>query len=204
MKKHLIQRWTLVWIMAATAALPVTAAGYAKQDIPAIVKDMAAKLGMPADKRTDLMVNLEAAMSRATMNAVFETRTVKGILVFGANEGGFILKFMTGEGLVRFEGGLQDGVVHLKTWSLGASIGGSAMWGVALIVDLKDVGHFGGDYTGTVQDATAADTTTYKPVVLSRANDRNGQMAHDLYVITSGRGFSANMGVAKMTITKGW
>jgi len=173
-------------------------ASYSSTDIPAEVKSLALKTEMAPDKIFELVNKVEATLKDPALPEAVKKSSVSAILVFHAVEAGFGIKYMKGDGLINFEGGRKEAPVTLKSWSAGAQIGGSAQWGAGLVLDLKTEADFGGDYRGEVKAATAADTTTKGGVLL--ANDK-GQK---IFFITFGRGFSAGVSKAKLTITPGW
>jgi len=178
---------------------PAAAAGYTPAEAVQVATQLAKKKEMPAEKRTQLLASLQKALSSEARG-----RPIQGVLVFRSGEGGFIVKFMKGDGLVSFKGGKQAGPLSISSWSAGALVGGSATWGVGLVLGLQDVSHFGGEYGGEVKTATAGDATTPNGLWLQPADDEEGKKAHDLLLILSARGLSAGIGRAKMTIAPDW
>ena len=124
---------------------------------------------------------------------------MKGVFVYEAGKGGFVVTFMEGKGLISFVDDRQRAPIYMKSWSVGAQIGGEAIWGLGLVVDLMKTSHFGGDYHGKMQSATAADVTTYNWVVMSHA-----RYPHDIFLLQSGRGLSAGVSAERLTITPMW
>lgn len=190
----------LVWLAPGRAA----AGGYSDKAILATVQALAKKKEMPKDKVNQLVGNLKASFKDAWFKKARKAKAVDGVLVFRAGEGGFLVKFMKGDGLVSFKGGRQAGPVLLKSWSAGAQVGGSAMWGVALVMGLGQPADFGGDYTGNQSGATGGDASAANAVVLSLSEDEEGKQPHDLYILYAARGLSAGVAGAKMTVTPDW
>ncbi len=174
--------------------------GYTTGQISKVFDQLAEKGKFAADKRKELKDLMEVVIARKWFKAKTKKRPVGGVFVYYAGEGGFIVKFMNGDGHASFKGGKQQGKVHLKAWSAGAQVGGSASWGVGLVLGLKKVEHFGGEYSGSVKGATAGDAATRGAVVLRKG----GKRTHELALITVGRGLSAGVGGAKLTITPDW
>lgn len=187
-----------LWIEQAPAA------GYTQAQIISIAKELGKKQNMLPDKLQDLMKNLKKALKTSQFKEMVKSQPVNAVFVFHAGEGGLLVKFMTGEGLISFESGKQAANIHLRSWSAGAQIGGSAVWGIGLVMGLKNISHFGGDYTGKIKSATAADETTVNGAVLSLSDCEDEKKCHDIYVVHSARGLSAEVGWAKMTIAPGW
>ena len=78
------------------------------------------------------------------------------------------------------------------------------MVGIGLLVGLKDPHDFGGTYAGREKGATAIDSTTPRAANLTNADYVESGKVHDLIVIVSGRGLSAGVSHAKITITPDW
>ncbi|MGI5863526.1 MAG: hypothetical protein ACOX6T_15930 [Myxococcales bacterium] len=199
--------------MAALLAMPGAALaekakaaptpGYTEEEIVTLVRSLGKKQSIPADKLSDLVSGLRKSLETADFARHVKKYPVRGVLVFEGGEGGLLVKFMKASGLLSFKGGRQAAEVSLRTWSAGAQAGGSALWGVALVMGLNSEAHFGGDYSGKLITATAGDETTNRALLLS-LKDGKGKRAHDLWVVTAGRGLSAGAGGAKMTISPRW
>ena len=178
--------------------------GFAISEVVTITKELGKQLEWPADKITDLVVNLEKAVQEDLYKKEVEQRAVTAVFVYKATEAGLILKIMRGSGLITFKDGKKAAEISLKSSSLGAQIGGSAEWGVGLVMGLTDMSRFGGEYSGSVRKATAVDTTTYAGVILTPSSNAGGKDTHRLFMVTTGRGLSAGVGGAKVTITPSW
>jgi hypothetical protein len=166
-------------------------------------RTMAREQKIPADKLTDLMIALEPALARLEIANTIKSGGVKGLFVFNAVEAGVVVKYMQGDGRVSFKEGRQGGPIHLRTWSAGVQVGGSALWGIGLVADLDGETGFGGEYRGVVMGATAADTTTRRPIQM-RKHAPAEKAGHRLFMTISGRGLSADAGFSKMTISPTW
>lgn len=163
------------------------------------VRSMAYRLGIESKKIDDLIFNLDKGMANPWFRDQMRNRRIKGVLVFEAGEGGLIVKYLEGEGLVRFAGLDRVVPIFIKSWGIGANIGGGAKWGVGLITDIRKPSEFGGDYDGKTQSATAGDITTYNWVVL-----QNTRIFHQVFLLQTGRGFGAGAGIERLTITPRW
>jgi hypothetical protein len=177
--------------------------GFAISEVITITKELGKKLEWPADKITDLVVNLEKAVQEDLYKKEVEQKAVTAVFVYKATEAGLILKIMRGSGLITFKDGKKAAEISLKSSSLGAQIGGSAEWGVGLVMGLTEMSHFGGEYSGSVRKATAVDSSTSSGVVLTPSSNA-GKDTHQLFMVTTGRGLSAGVGGAKLTITPSW
>lgn len=173
---------------------------YTTEEVAAVYGKLADQVRLSEEKRKELKDLVEVTMARDWFKKAAKMKPVRGVFLYSSGEGGFIVKYMNGDGYAAFKGSKEGGKIHLKAWSAGAQIGGKASWGVGLLMGLNKVSHFGGDYTGSVKGATAGDSATRGAVILSKS----GKRAHDLALITVGRGLSAGVGGASLTITPGW
>lgn len=127
-------------------------------------------------------------------------KPVRAVFVYNAGEGGFVVKFMKGSGLIRFMDRPKPVDLYINSWSAGAMIGGSAVWGIGLVMGLKDVRHFGGDYSGAMQNATAADSGVRNALVLSLSSESDSAKSHDVCMVFASRGLSAGVGGGHVSI----
>jgi hypothetical protein len=67
---------------------------------------------------------------------------------------------------------------------------------------LQKESDFGGDYTGKLLQATAADETAANAMYLSSRQE--GQASHSLYILVSSRGLTADAGATKLNIMPDW
>jgi len=200
-------------LLAMTAAIVVSASGAAAVDaaegydagmVLRLTEKLARKLEMPEEQKATLLENVRKTVKEEWYKKQVTRRPVMAVFVYRAGEGGLLVKFMKGEGLITFRSGRKAANIDLKSWSAGAQAGGSAVWGVGLVMGLKHPNHFGGDYRGKVQTATAGDKTAQSGTLLSLDDDNQGRKAHDILLIMAAAGLSAGVGGAKMTITPGW
>ena len=194
---------TLTWAVAAFLWLLIPGFGrpasYSQEEILAEVKRLAKKMELAPDKAFELTNKVKATLSdTSVLPEEVKNSPVNAVLIYSAVEAGLVVKHMNGKGLVSFEKGRKEAPIYLRSWSAGAMIGGSAQWGVGLVLDLKDEDDFGGEYKGETKNSTIADTTAQGGTLL--ANKR----AQKIFMITIGRGFSAGIGNVKLTITPGW
>lgn len=175
------------------------AGGYARDEVLGLLASLGAKHDMSRQKLQDLSKALTRFMEGADFQRLTSTRPVRGVLVYQGAEAGLVVKFMSAEGLVSLKGGHQAAKVSLRSVSAGAQIGGSAMWGVALLLGLAREADLGGDYTGAITGATAADETAQHPLVLTQEGK-----PQVLWLVNAGRGLSAGAGGVKLTVTPDW
>jgi hypothetical protein len=183
-------------------------AGHAEQydveQIKTLTKALGEQLSTDREWVKDLLVSLEMATKNEWFKAQMTQRQCNGVFVFTAGKGGLVVSFMEGDGKVSFAGGRQDGKIKLKSWSIGAQVGGEAIYGVGLIMDLRHEGDFGGEYRGKGQSATAGQTATYNWQVFSKADDADGLKAHQLFMLQQGRGFNVGVAINKIQIETVW
>lgn len=160
---------------------------------------LAGKLKIARDKHHDLMLNLDRGLANEWFRNQMRYRKVKGIFVYEAAKGGVIFNYMEGDGLISFLGNVQGAPIYLRSWSVGAQIGGGGVWGVGLAIDLDRISHFGGEYHGKNQQAVAGDAATYNWIVMRNSND-----THDIFLLQAGRGLSAGVAHERLTISRGW
>jgi hypothetical protein len=203
MKKRMVVTFGLA-IMALVWANTVQAETYTVSQVRYHVKALAERLEFPGDKLADLMLNFDRASRNEWFKAQVKYRQIKGVFVFKAGKGGLVISFMEGDGLASFAGNMQAAPIYLRSWSVGAQAGGEAMWGLGLIMDLHSISDFGGDYHGKMQSATAGESSTYNWVTFSKTHDVGGVKAHDLFILTTGRGFSAGVAAERLTISRAW
>jgi len=177
----------------------MAAGGYSRDEVQALLASLGAKHEMSKQKLQDLSKALAKAMDGSDFKRLTATRPVRAVFVYQGAEGGLVVKFMSGQGLVSFKGGRQAAKLSLRSLSAGAQIGGSAMWGVALMLGLEREADLGGDYTGAITGATAVDETAQHPLVLTQEGK-----PQVLWLVNAGRGLSAGAGGVKLTVTPDW
>lgn len=183
------------------AASTASGGAYGEEEILSLVKSLGDRQSLASDKLTDLSTALKKSLSKAEFKRLAAEKPVRGVLVYQGGEGGLLVKYMSADGLASFKGGKQAAKVSLRTWSAGAQLGGSAMWGVALVMGLARDSDLAGDYSGTNVGATAADESTAKALQLTH---KDPDKKHLLWLVASGRGLSASAGAAKLTVSTGW
>lgn len=120
-------------------------------------------------------------------------KPVSAVFVCRTTEAGLIYRRSSGYGLVTFKGDKEAVEIKLKSSSFGVQIGGSAAWGIGLVMGLKDASHFGGTYSGDEKSATAIDETASGGAVFSNSSYAESKNAHDIFLVITGRGLSAGV-----------
>lgn len=202
MKRNYIILFIFLSIGASSFPTFIHAANYSKDEIIKIAENLGKKKNLPEDKLTLLIEGLKKNLIKSWFTKLEKNRPVKGVFVYHAGEGGFIVKYMKGDGLISFKEGKQAATIHIDSWSAGALIGGSTVWGVGLVMGLKNISHFGGEYGGLVQSAIATDNSATNASVFGLTEE--GEKSHDICLIFSGSGLSAGVGGGKLTITPDW
>ena len=194
--------WVVVFFVGMGFSASAGAAEYSKQEVLSKVQYLAQKKQMPPDKIRWLINALKASYEDPWFKTHIRKRPIRGVMAYSSGEGGFVVKYMKGDGLVSFIHGRQAGRVFLSSWSAGAIIGGAATWAVGLVMGLEEEAHFGGSYTGKLLGATAADETA--PTALHLKSENDGWAYHELYILVSSRGLTADAGGTRLKIMPDW
>ena len=194
--------WLVLLFMGIGFSTSVAAAQYSMQEVINKTKYLALQKEMPPEKIRWLINALKASYDDPWFKEQIKKQPVRGVFVYSSGEGGFVIKYMKGDGLASFKNGRQNGTIYLSSWSAGAIIGGAATWAVGLVMGLQNQSDFGGDYTGKLLQATAADETAPNAMYLS--SRKEGQASHSLYILVSSRGLTADAGGTKLNITPDW
>lgn len=176
-------------------------AGFTGQEIEFETRSLVNKMEISRDISYKLKNRLSAALKDPVINEAVNSWGVDAVFVFSSGEGGVLIKYRAGEGLVSFFDGRKACPIYIKSWSIGALIGGAAQWGVGLVVGRADEGDFGGYYKGALRSATALEAATTGIQYYSRPR---GGGRHEIYLITTGRGLSAGVGGELINIIPGW
>ncbi|MBM4355419.1 MAG: hypothetical protein FJ109_16805 [Deltaproteobacteria bacterium] len=176
---------------------------YSAAEIKAEARRLAKALEIDSHKKADLMTALDRGLKSADFKDAVKEKPVGAVFVYRAGEGGVIVKFLKGDGKISFAGGRQKGTIYLKAISAGAQIGGSAVWGVGLVMGLKKAEDFGGDYTGKATHATAGDDSAPGGRRLTLDTEEE-EKKHDVLLLFSGRGLSAGVGGETLSLTPDW
>jgi len=192
----------VIFFIGLGFTIPAAAAEYSRQDVINLTNYLALQKEMPPEKIRSLINALKASYDDPWFKAQIKKQPVRGVFVYSSGEGGFVVKYMKGDGLASFKNGRQNGTIYLSSWSAGAIIGGAATWAVGLVMGLQNQSDFGGDYTGKLLQATAADETA--PSAMHLTSRKEGKASHALYILVSSRGLTADAGGTKLNITPGW
>jgi len=194
--------WLVLFCIGAGFPVSAAAAEYSKQEVINLTNYLARQKEMPPEKIRWLVNALKASYDDPWFKELIKKQPVRGVMVYSSGEGGFVVKYMKGNGLASFKNGRQNGTIFLSSWSAGAIIGGAAAWAVGLVMGLQKESDFGGDYTGKLLQAAAADETA--PNAMHLTSQREGRASHSLYILVSSRGLTADAGGTKLNITPDW
>jgi hypothetical protein len=194
--------WVVIFIIGFGFSTAAVAAEYSKEEVLSRAKYLALQKEMPPDKIRWLINAIKAAYEDPWFKEHIRKKPIRGVLVYSSGEGGFVVKYMKGDGLVSFKNGRQTGRIFLSSWSAGAIIGGAATWAVGLVMGLEKESHFGGSYTGKLLGATAADETA--PAALYLTSQKESWATHELYILVSSRGLTADAGGTRLKIMPDW
>ncbi|MCK5944379.1 MAG: hypothetical protein KAI24_20495 [Planctomycetes bacterium] len=120
---------------------------------------------------------------------------ITGIAVYHSAGGGFVFKGSGGDGIASFCGGDQKVPFAISGYEVGAAIGGSAHYGIALAIDLRDQRRFRGHYKSSGFDATAGNAEAGGSVATY-----GGENGHRLRYFATGFGMSAEATFGRFTI----
>lgn len=177
------------------------AVGFTRDAIEFEAKSLLNRMEITRDVSYKLKNRLSAALKDPVLGQVIDSRGVSAVFTYACGEGGVVVKFMGGDGLISFIGGRKAAPISLKSWSAGAMIGGSAQWGIGLVIGKADENAFGGNYKGGLRTATAWESATTGMLFLRSTKETD---YHEIYFISAGRGLSAGIGGVIMRITPEW
>ncbi len=178
-------------------------AHYTAAQVEQAAKAMAKRMGMPLEERIELVDRLAEKLRKPAFKEWTRGRPINGVFAYTMKEGGLVVKWTKGRGKAVFAGGPEDIHVVLKATSIGAQIGGSKQWGVGLIVGLKRLRAFGGDYKGNVRQATAI-SAGHAITELRRVGLRDEKDHHRVLLFALTKGLSASAGGTKLRISVDW
>jgi hypothetical protein len=174
---------------------------YTSDEIIAITKDLGKKIDAPEGKIEDLIQGFKQAAEQDEFKAAQKKMAITAVFVYKATEGGLVYKRMAGRGNVIFKQDNKTSPVKLSSGTYGAQIGGSAEWGLGLIMGLKNALDFGGSYAGKKKSATAVNSTAARGEMFSNSDYVESSKTHNIYLIATGSGLSAGVSKGKITIS---
>jgi hypothetical protein len=202
---HRMARYIVAGIISIVVCMSIPALssaerGYTSDEVIAAAKDLGQKIEMSDLKITDLVENCKQVFNQDEYKNATKDKVISAVFVYRATEAGLIYKKMSGDGLVLFRQSGKSSKIKLSSSSLGAQIGGSAEWGLGLVLGLKDPADFGGVYSGQRKNATAVNSSTARGEVFSSSNSADSKKAHDILLILTGSGLSAGNSKGKLII----
>jgi hypothetical protein len=184
----------LALLSLPAAARPLTP--YSRQEVLTTGHRLAAKIGMPEEKR----VLIENRLGTVLRDLEFQARAggppISGVFAYQIGEGGFIVKYKSGKGVLRLRDDADDESLQLKSWAVGAMVGGSSEWGIGLVTGLEQADDLGGDYSGNNKSAAAGSAGTG----ITELSSKNPHAFHKIYLVGSSSGLTANAGRGTLTI----
>ncbi len=177
------------------------AAGFTKEAIDTEARSLLNRMEISRDVSYKLKNKLRTALKDPALNEAINAKGVGAIFTYACGEGGIVVKYMEGDGLISFIGGRKAAPISLKSLNAGAMIGGSEQWGIGLVIGGADENDFGGYYKGRLRGATAWEAETADMLYLTRIK---GESRQEIYIISTARGLSAGVGGAIMSISPDW
>ncbi|MHB8092404.1 MAG: hypothetical protein ACYDH8_12545 [Syntrophales bacterium] len=199
--RRLIFLYTGMILVISFLSADCFAAGFTREAIEFEARLLMNRMEITRDVSYELKKRLKTELEDTALSNVIDSMGVGAVFAYSSGEGGIFVKYMAGDGLISFVGGRQAAPVLLNSLGVGAMIGGSAQWGIGLVIGRVDEENFGGRYKGGVRTATAWEVATGAISYFSRTN---GEETKEIYVISTGRGFSAGVGGVIMSITPAW
>jgi len=181
-------------LLSATA----WADGYSSDEAVRAADELAQKLGMPPEKRQVVQTRLRDVLSSSRFQGKYAGMSIRGVFAYQMGEGGLIVKIKKGRALLRWKGSPRELHLELKSVTVGAQIGGSSEWGLAVVTSAQDVQRsFGGDYTGGTVAATMGGAGT---TMMELTNKSGYAPHHKVYLVGTASGASANAGGGQLSI----
>jgi hypothetical protein len=199
--RRLIILYTGMALVISSLSADCFAAGFTKEAIEFEARSLMNRMEITRDVSYELKKRLKTALEDSALSEVIAANGVGAVFAYSSGEGGVFVKYMEGDGLISFIGGRQAAPVLLRSLGVGAMIGGSAQWGIGLVIGRVDEQDFGGRYKGGVRTATAWEAATKAIMYFSRTR---GEETQEIYVISTGWGLSADIGGVIMSITPSW
>ncbi len=176
---------------------------YTPAEVQKVTKAMAKKLDMPIEDRIELIDRLESKLKKKAFKRWTRGRPIRGVFAYSLKEGGLVVKWTKGRGKAAFKGGPSDVDIAMKATSVGAQVGGSKQWGIGLVIGLKRLPAFGGQYKGNIRQATAI-SAGHVVTELRRADLDDEKDHHRVLLLAVATGLSASTGGTKLKITVDW
>jgi hypothetical protein len=159
------------------------------------------RMEITRDVSYKLTKRLNTALKDSALGETIDAKGVGAVFAYASGEGGVFVNYMRGDGLISFIGGRQAAPVSLNSLGVGAMIGGSAQWGIGMMIGRVDEEDLGGYYKGGVRTATMWEAATRTIMYFSRTK---GEETQEIYIISTGRGLSAGVGGVIMNIIPAW
>jgi hypothetical protein len=196
MQMHKILCLGLLYSVAWSAAAHAQA--WSAEEAVQAAAQLAQKMGMPPEKRQVVEVRLRDVLSGPRFQSKYAGMQIRGVFAYQMGEGGLIVKVKKGRGLLKWKGSARELHLELKSVTVGAQIGGSSEWGLAVVASAQDVEHgFGGDYQGGTVAATMGGAGTTMMELTSKGGYAP---THKIYLVGTASGASANAGGGALTI----
>jgi hypothetical protein len=147
----------MLWVMPVLL-LPLAAwgveGGFTDAEAQQIGEALTKKLGVEPDKQSMIHNRLQSWMTEKR-EGKFANLPITGVFAYKMGEGGLVVKFTSGKGLLRYYGEDKDHTLKIKGVAAGATAGGSSDHGVGIIMGPNAPMSFGGSYKTTQTGATA-------------------------------------------------
>lgn len=190
-----VHKIALAWLLLGAVA---HAGSFDPLEAVAAAGELASKLGMPPDRRIMVQQRMREVLTTPRFQSKYAGMTIRGVFAYQMGEGGLIIKVKKGRGLLRWKDSPRELRLELKSVTVGAQIGGSSEWGLAVIASAKDVSRgFGGDYGGGTVAATMGGAGA---TMMELTNQTGHAPHHKLYLLGTASGASANAGGGRLTI----
>jgi len=178
---------------AASETTTPEGARFSIEEVRVKANTLTKQMEFPAVRRAEIEERLDRLLDHDEFRRVMEERGVGAVGAYRLGEGGAVVKVTDGDGILAVPGGEETRRFEFKSTSFGAVVGGSAGWGVVLLVGLDGAAAAAGKYRGSVKGATALEESG------GVAKFDHETAGHSIYFVGTSAGLSANAGKAKLT-----
>jgi hypothetical protein len=158
-----------------------------------LIDTLAGRLGTEKIARTELIETLKIRMNGDIYQKKTAGLPIRGVFLFGAKEGGFIVSGMNGEGIVVFDGSTEKNF-KVSSVSGGAVAGGSAFWAAGIIYGDINEKSFESSFSGAYVSGTAGKGSGSNAIYVYPSRENQNKPERLITLFYSGSGFSGQAG----------
>ncbi len=151
--------------------------------------------GIPEDRRRELLAELDRLLADGDFRAEVQERGITGVFAYSGGSGGLLFSGGSATGVANFAEGGQAVPFEASTVAMGAFAGGTASWGIGVLVGLTHEAWLPGEYDGTAVSSTAGTASLAGARLKSEWHD------HSVRIVATGAGLSVGAGHVEITVT---